>query len=73
MKKSIFMHMCQSAYYLINHGSMFNYNILNLGLCEGLALLFHLSIYFVQVVIQILEYHVQFFSDQEYFFQFNYV
>ena len=55
--------MGKSAQNLIDHGFY-------LIFCEWFPLLFHLCVHFVDVVIEVLENHVEFFRYQEYFLQF---
>ena len=45
--------------------------VLDLGLGEAFSLFFHLSIDFIEVVIQILKNHVEFLGDQKNFFEFD--
>lgn len=43
--------------------------ILNFFFGEVFSLLFHLRIYFIQVVVQVLKNHIQFFRYEQYLFQ----
>ena len=45
--------------------------VLDFGFSERFLILFHFSIDLVQVVLQILEHHVQFIGDQKHLFQFD--
>ena len=73
MEKSIFVHVSESTKNLMNVGSKFDTSILDFRFSKAFTLLLHVRVHFIQVVVQILENHIEFFGDEEDFLEFNYI
>jgi hypothetical protein len=73
VEEAVLVHVGESAGDLENHASEIGQQLLDFPLGELLALLLHLGVDLVEVVIEVLEHHVEFLRNQQHFLQFDYV